>query len=53
MPIKSFVEKSGTFINQKGQEQKINKGPLFVSQALSGIDMATLLSGQPLKVKLN
>ena len=52
IPIKSFVEKSGTFINQADQTQKINRGPLFVSQALSGIDMATLLSGQPLKVAL-
>ena len=52
VPIRSFVEKSGTFINQAGQAQQINKGPLFVSQALSGIDMATLISGQPLKVVL-
>ena len=53
VPIKSFVEKSGTFINQAGQTQKINRGPLFVSQALSGTDMATLISGQPLKVVLD
>ena len=53
VPIKSFVEKSGTFINQAGQVQQISKGPLFVSQALSGIDMATLMSGQSLKIVLD
>jgi len=50
VPIKSFVEKSGTFINQAGLSQQINRGPLFVSQALSVVDVATLLSGQPLKI---
>ena len=50
VPIKSFIEKSGAFINQAGLSQQINKGPLFVSQALSVADAATLLSGQPLKI---
>ena len=52
VPLRSFVEKSGTFINQAGVVQHIQRGPLFVSQALSGVDAATLLSGKSLEVKV-
>ncbi len=44
IPMKSFVEKNGTFINYKGLEQKINAGTIIVSKALSGIDVASILS---------
>lgn len=53
IPIKSFIEKEGTFTNQAGLSQQIHKGPVFVSQALSGVDVATLMSGQPLKMFVN
>lgn len=52
IPLKSFIEKGGTYVNQAGLSQTLQKGPLFVSQALSGEDVATLISGQPLKVSL-
>ena len=44
IPIKSFVEKTGTFINYKGIEQKINVGTIIVKNALSGVDVASILS---------
>ena len=53
IPLKSFIEKEGTFINQAGLSQRIRRGPVFVSQALSGVDVATLLSGRPLGVRLD
>lgn len=51
VPLKSFVEKSGTFVNAKGMAQKINKGPVIVSQALTLIELSVLMSGEPLQVE--
>ena len=44
IPLKSFVEKSGTFINFNGIEQKIDVGTIIVKNALSGKDVASILS---------
>jgi NADH-quinone oxidoreductase subunit G len=35
IPSKSFVEKNGTYINHKGQAQKINQGLTIVADAVS------------------
>lgn len=48
VPMKSFIEKDGTFENFKGLKQKIKRGPVIVSQALTLSEAAVLLSGQPL-----
>lgn len=50
IPVKSFVEKSGTFVNYKGIEQKIQRGTTIVSQALTLTEAATLLSGRELTI---
>lgn len=50
IPMKSFVEKDGTFENHQGRKQKIKKGPVIVSQALTLSEAATLLSGKPMTV---
>lgn len=48
VPMKSFVEKDGTFENFKGIKQKIRRGPIIVSQALTLSEAATLLAGKPM-----
>ncbi|MEM7645856.1 MAG: 2Fe-2S iron-sulfur cluster-binding protein [Pseudomonadota bacterium] len=45
IPAKTAVEKSGTFTNHAGIEQKVEKVDLFVEQALSLVDVATIMSG--------
>ncbi len=47
IPVKTFAEKSGTFINFEGREQRFEKVDLFVEQALSLSEMARILDGQP------
>jgi len=46
-PVKTFAEKSGTFVNFEGREQRFEKVELFVEQALSLSEMARILDGQP------
>lgn len=46
IPLKTFVEKSGTFINFKGRAQKIKKVTTVVSEALTLIEAAALMTGQ-------
>ncbi len=45
IPLKSYLEKDGTFVNFKGLEQKIKKLFTLVSSALSLQEVATLLGG--------
>lgn len=45
IPMKSFTEKSGTFINFSGRAQQIKKGVTIVSEALTLSDVSQLLSG--------
>lgn len=45
IPLKTFIEKSGSFINYNGLEQKVNKVTTIVSEALTLDQAATLLSG--------
>lgn len=52
VPMKSYIEKDGTFINYQDKEQKFKKVTTVVSEALTGIEAAHLLSGAELKVEL-
>ncbi|MBX9769139.1 MAG: NADH dehydrogenase subunit, partial [Bdellovibrionales bacterium] len=51
IPMKTFVEKSGTFVNFNGREQKIKRGTTVVSQALNLQQAATLLAGKELSME--
>lgn len=46
IPMKSFTEKNGTFVNNSGLEQKIKKGVTVVSEALTLSDATQLFSGK-------
>ncbi len=51
IPMKSYVEKDGTFINHKGLAQKFKKVTTVVSEALNLTEASALLTGQSLMVK--
>lgn len=51
IPMKSFVEKEGTFINHAGLEQKFKKVTTVVSESLSLSEAADLLAGKQLVIK--
>lgn len=48
IPMKSFTEKSGTFVNHKGIEQKFKKGVTIVSESLSLSEAVELFKGNDL-----
>ncbi len=50
IPVKSFVEKEGTFINYAGLEQKFKKVTTVVSEALTLTEAAILMSGKNLQL---
>ena len=50
IPVKSFVEKEGTFINHAGLEQKFKKVTTVVSEALTLTEAAILFSGKNLQL---
>jgi NADH-quinone oxidoreductase subunit G len=50
IPLKTYIEKSGTFINFQGKAQKFDKVTTIVSEALSGVDAAVLMAGGDLKI---
>jgi NADH-quinone oxidoreductase subunit G len=51
IPMKSFVEKEGTFVNYKGLAQTFRKVTTVVNEALSLIDAGQLLTGQNLLIR--
>lgn len=51
IPLKTYIEKDGTFINYKDLEQKFKKVTTVVSEALTGVEAAQLLSGADLMVE--
>jgi NADH-quinone oxidoreductase subunit G len=51
IPLKSYIEKDGTFVNHSGLAQKFKKATTVVSEALTGVEMALLLSGQNLQIQ--
>lgn len=48
IPMKSFTEKTGTFVNFEGKEQKTRKGVTVVSEALTLADAVQLFNGNDL-----
>ncbi|HEY8269820.1 MAG TPA: 2Fe-2S iron-sulfur cluster-binding protein [Pseudobdellovibrionaceae bacterium] len=50
IPLKTFVEKNGTFINHQGLEQKIKRVTTIVSEALTLDQAAHLISGEEIPV---
>jgi len=48
IPVKSFVEKTGTMVNFKGLAQKIVAGTAIVPESLTLSEAATLLAGRSL-----
>ncbi|MFS4458153.1 2Fe-2S iron-sulfur cluster-binding protein [Bdellovibrio sp. HCB2-146] len=50
IPVKTFVEKDGTFINHAGLEQKFKKVTTVVSEALTLTEAALLLAGKNLAI---
>lgn len=46
IPVKSFLEKTGTFVNFEGRRQTVEAGPVLVSEALTLQQAADLLTGQ-------
>lgn len=50
IPIKTFVEKEGTFINFKGLEQKFTKVTTIVSEALTLSEAALLMAGENFQI---
>lgn len=52
VPLKTFVEKEGTFINQNGLERRFKKATTIVGGALTLTEVALLLSGKQLVLPL-
>lgn len=48
LPLKTYIEKDGTYVNYKGDRQVVHKGLTIVPHALSLSEFATLFSGQDL-----
>lgn len=51
IPMKSYLEKDGTFVNFKGLAQKIKKVTTIVNEALSLTEASQLLTGQNLMIR--
>jgi NADH-quinone oxidoreductase subunit G len=52
IPTKTFVEKSGTFVNYQGREQRIERITTVVKGALSLTEAAALMSGRDLEMSV-
>lgn len=44
LPVKTFFEKEGTFVNHQGKSQKVTAGPALVTEALSLSEWARMMS---------
>ncbi|MFN8792268.1 MAG: 2Fe-2S iron-sulfur cluster-binding protein [Bdellovibrionales bacterium] len=51
IPMKSYIEKSGSFINHAGLEQHFKRATTIVSQALTLADASYLLTGQNIPIE--
>lgn len=51
IPLKTYVEKNGTFVNFQGKAQTFKKVTTIVSEALNGSEVAALLAGKDLKIE--
>jgi NADH-quinone oxidoreductase subunit G len=52
IPLKSCLEKSGTFVNHAGLRQKITKGLAIVPNALSLTEVTELFAGREIEVAI-
>ncbi|AGH96162.1 2Fe-2S iron-sulfur cluster-binding protein [Pseudobdellovibrio exovorus] len=52
IPLKSYIEKDGTFVNYQGRAQQFKKATIVVSEALTGVEAAQLLAGQSLQIQV-
>jgi NADH-quinone oxidoreductase subunit G len=50
VPLKTYVEKEGTFINHAGLEQKFKRATTVVSEALTLTEAALLMAGKDLSI---
>lgn len=53
IPMKSYIEKEGTYVNFKGLEQKVKRATTIVSEALTLTEAAMLLSGKDLSIPVS
>ena len=51
VPVKSYIEKAGTFVNYNGLAQKFKKVTTVVSEALTGTEIAQIFAGENLKIE--
>lgn len=51
IPMKSYIEKDGTFVNYKGLAQKFKKATTIVSEALTGTEIAQVIAGENLRIE--
>lgn len=51
IPMKSYIEKEGTFVNYAGLQQKFKKATIVVNEALTGIELAQLLAGESPRIQ--
>ena len=51
IPLKTYIEKDGTFVNHAGLAQKFKKVTTVVSEALTVIEAAQLMAGAELKIE--
>lgn len=52
IPLKTYFEKNGTFINFEGRAQKIQAGGLLVEPALSLVELTELMQGHSVAVNV-
>ena len=52
IPLKTFVEKAGTFVNHAGVAQQFKKVTTIVSESLTVSEAALLLTGQEIQVQV-
>lgn len=48
IPLKTFIEKEGTYTNYAGIEQKVKRGTTIIAGALTLAEAATLMAGEEL-----
>ncbi len=52
IPLKTYIEKAGSFTNHAGVVQSFKKVTTIVSEALTAIEAVTLLTGQNLQIQV-
>ena len=52
VPLKSFVEKAGSFTNHNGRTQSFKKVTTVVNEALTGTELSQLLVGEAISVEV-